>query len=341
MDEVIRRLLESDEPSVRYKTRVGVLGEDPESPSIEALRQKIKTSTRVTQLLSNLEPDGRIAPVGQVYKKWTGAHWVLASLADIGYPPGDPSLAPAVDQVVDWWLRPEGLREWICEEAPPPQKDRGVPIMQGRARRCASQQGNALFSAMAQGFADDRTEQLAACLLRWQWDDGGWNCDRHPEASHSSFWESLIPLRALARYAEDAGSPDARAAARRAAEVFLTRRLYRGAADGRIMNPRFTRLHYPRYWRYDVLFALKVMAEAGLIGDVRCSDALDLLESKRLPGGGWAAEERLYRTSALAATGRDLVDWGPVGRGRLNEWVTTDALTVLTAAGRTSPHPGE
>ncbi len=334
MDEMIPRLLESDEPSVRYKIRVGVLGEDAESPSIAALRRTIKKSPRVALLLSNRSPDGRIAPVGQVYKKWIGAHWVLASLADIGYPPGDSSLRPAVDQVVDWWLRPEGLLEWVCEEAPPPRRDRGVPIMDGRARRCASQQGNALFAALALGFADERTERLADCLLRWQWDDGGWNCDRRPEAVRSSFWESLIPLRALARYAAETGNPDSRAASRRAAEVFLQRRLYRRLADGGPMNPQFTRLHYPCYWRYDVLFALKVMTEAGLVGDPRCADALDLLESKRLPDGGWAAQERFYRTSSAAAGGRDLVDWGPVGRGRLNEWVTADVLVVLKAAGR-------
>jgi hypothetical protein len=35
----------------------------------------------------------------------------------------------------------------------------------------------------------------------------------------------------------------------------------------------------------------------------RCSDALDLLESKRLPGGGFAADTRHYSTSASAKGG--------------------------------------
>ncbi len=184
---------------------------------------------------------------------------------------------------------------------------------------------------------DERCHQLAECLIRWQWPDGGWNCDRRAEAAHSSFWESLIPLRGLARFAEATGDKDAKRAARRAAEVFLRHRLYRRITDGRIMNEQFTRLHYPCYWRYDILFSLKVMAEAGFIKDPRCGDALDLLQSKQLPDGGWPAEERFYRTAKTATSGCDLVSWSGVSKRMSNEWVTADALYVLRAAGRFDP----
>ena len=100
------------------------------------------------------------------------------------------------------------------------------------------------------------------------------------------------------------------------------------------MQDDFVKLHYPCYWRYDILFGLKVMAEAGFVGDKRCRDALRLLESKRLPQGGFPAEGRYYRVSDSAATGRSLVDWGGVSRKRMNEFVTVDALYVLKQAGR-------
>ena len=90
-------------------------------------------------------------------------------------------------------------------------------------------------------------------------------------------------------------------------------------------------------WRetLDILFGLKVMAEAGFLDDPRCVDALDLLESKRLPDGGFPAEASYYRvTHKTGARGRSLVDWGGVSRRCSNEWVTVDALAVLTAAGR-------
>lgn len=334
MGRFLESLLSSEEPSIRYKIRVGVLCEDRGTRSIGRLQCEIAQSSRVRALLRDRDERGRIRPVHHPYRKWIGAHWVLATLADIGYPSGDKRLIPIRDQVLDCWLAAEAIRERVCTEAPPPHKDRGVPIIQGRARRCASQQGNALFSVVALGLADERCIQLAELLLRWQWPDGGWNCDRRADATHSSFWESLIPLRGLARFAKATGDKNAARAAERAADVFLKRRLYRRLENGQVMNKEFTRLHYPCYWRYDNLFALKVLAEAGFIGDPRCEDALNFLESKRLPDGGWPAEERFYRTGKSPSSGCDLVSWGGVSKRRTNEWVSADALCVLRAAGR-------
>lgn len=321
MDLVIERLLASEEPSVRLKVRVGVLGEDPESPGIADLREEIRVSPRVRALLSERGPDGRVPY--HPYAKWYGAHWVLATLADLGYPPGDETLVPLRDQAYEWLLSKKHLR--------------GVPVIEGRARRCGSQEGNALWASLTLGLADERAGELARNLMRWQWPDGGWNCDVRPAAATSSFHETLIPMRALVLYAWVAGCDEAEAASRRAAEVFLERRLFRRRRDGEVMDERFLRLMYPSYWRYNILMGLRVMAEAGLVEDPRCAEALDVLESKRLPDGGFPAEERFYHTRAVPRpTGgsRSLVDWGGANRRRMNEWVTADALAVLKAAGR-------
>jgi hypothetical protein len=329
------RLLTSPEPSVRLKVRVDVLGEDAGSRAIRRLREEVRNSPRVFALLAGRDAEGRIGGA-HVYRKWTGAHWVMAALADLGYPAGDKALVPLRDQVFDCWLHPKDIEEHVCraDDTPRWRPHRGVPIINGRARRCASQQGNALWSALALGLMDDRCRQLAALLMRWQWPDGGWNCDTRPDAATSSFWESRLPLRALALYAQTTGSVEARRSAERAAEAFLSRKLFRRRRDGRVMNAQFLRLHYPCYWRYDILCGLRTMAEAGFIQDPRCAEALDLLESKRLPDGGWPAEERFYRTSNPAGSGMDVVDWGGVHKKRMNEWVTVHALAVLKAAGR-------
>jgi hypothetical protein len=110
--------------------------------------------------------------------------------------------------------------------------------------------------------------------------------------------------------------------------------MFKRETNGQVMNPQFLKLHYPCYWRYDVLAGLKVMAEAGFIRDDRCQEALDLLQEKRLPDGGWPAEARFYQNTDEKKSGYDLVDWGGVGKRRSNEWVTVDALYVLKEAGR-------
>lgn len=77
------------------------------------------------------------------------------------------------------------------------------------------------------------------------------------------------------------------------------------------------------------------MARIGRIRDPRCRAALDLLESKRLPDGGWPADARYYKSvSKTFKPHAENVDWGPTGKKRMNEWVTVDALAVLVAAGR-------
>ena len=45
----------------------------------------------------------------------------------------------------------------------------------------------------------------------------------------------------------------AREAADRAAELFLSHRLFRSLSDGEVIDRRWLALHYPPYWHYDVL----------------------------------------------------------------------------------------
>ena len=78
----------------------------------------------------------------------------------------------------------------------------------------------------------------------------------------------------------------------KASEVFLSRHMFRGKRNGQVVNAEFLKLHYPCYWHYDILFGLKVISECGLIKDPRCEEALNILESKELPDGGWPAEGR-------------------------------------------------
>jgi hypothetical protein len=331
--DMIEDLLGSDEPSIRWKLRTGVLGEDPTAPSMRALQAEVRESPPVRRLLDR-HVGYRSANAPQVYAKWQGAHWVLHTLADLGYPPGDPTLEPLRDRVLEAWLDPMFYVEFEADAKADAYKVRGVPVMDGRYRRCASQQGNALLAVIRLGLVDDRAERLVERLLHWQWPDGGWNCDKDPSADTSSFMETLPPMRALRAWAGLSGDTVAERAAERAVDVLLERGLYKRRRDGRIIHPEFTKLHYPLYWHYDVLAGLRAIAELGRIDDPRCADALDLIESKRLPDGGWPAEAKYYAHSTTVALGNDDVDWGGTSRRRSNPWVTVDALAVLRASGR-------
>src|SRR5438552_778837 len=211
MSKVTDQLLTSDEPSIRWKVLVNILDRKPGSARVTRLRAGISSSRRAKRLLSERNADGEIP--FHPYAKWYGAHWVLACLADMDYPSGDRSLIPLREQVYEWLLS-KG-------------HERGIHSIAGRVRRHASQEGNAVYYLLSLGLADDHTEVLAERLRQWQWPDGGWNCDSRPGAMNSSFTESLIPLRGLALHARLTGNKRSELAARRAAEVFLKRSLFK------------------------------------------------------------------------------------------------------------------
>ena len=64
--------------------------------------------------------------------------------------------------------------------------------------------------------------------------------------------------------------------------------------------------------------------------------ALDLLESKRLPGGGFAADVKYYKVVDVIrkGSGFSLVEWGLTSKRTMNEFVTLHTLAVLKQAGR-------
>ena len=168
-------------PEIRPKVLLYLDHLPANSAEVRQAQARLQETALVRQLLSDQNESGLIP--FHPYNKWFGAHWVLACLADLGYPPGDERLRLLLDQCYTWLLSRE--------------HESRIITLEGRVRRCASQEGNCVYYSLALGLADERTQQLAERLLRWQWADGGWNCDKRPAAHVSSFNETWLPLRGL------------------------------------------------------------------------------------------------------------------------------------------------
>src|SRR5712692_264300 len=108
LDEFLAALAGSDEPSIAYKARVQLLGEDPAAPDVVQLRDAIRCSARVRALLAERGSDGTIPH--HPYAKWYGAHWVLVALADLDYPADDIELILLREQVYALLFSAGGLR---------------------------------------------------------------------------------------------------------------------------------------------------------------------------------------------------------------------------------------
>jgi hypothetical protein len=317
-EEYLQFLKSHSESVIRWKINQGLMGNKPSLAETKNFIEYRDTSQVIRGLLSTQRSDG--SSMYHPYDKWFGSHWGLSILADLSYPAGDLSLKPLLEQCYGWLLSKD--------------HQNNIRTINGRVRRCASQEGNCVFYSLALGIADERTEELAARLIKWQWEDGGWNCDKRPNAAVSSFNETLIPLRGLAWYSKSTGDPKAKHAVDRAAELFLKRHLIWRLTDGSIIDPNFLILHYPNYWHYDILFALQVMSEAGYIQDSRCMESLDLLESKWLSDGGFPAEGKYYRVDEKKLSGHSKVDWGGTSKIHSNPYVSMNAFIVLKHSGR-------
>ena len=313
-----------ENPAVAYRARRLLAGESDRSPALRELRRAIGSSDMARRLLLALNGE-RFNP----YRKWQGPHWTLYSLAEIGFPPADRRLLPLRQRVIDWMFAPAFLK---------PPSTVFFPDQPRRPRRCASMEGNAIWSQLVLGIVDDEhVPLLVDRLVAFQWPDGGWNCDKRPGAHTSSVQETLAPLRGLAHWYRVTGDKRAVKTTKRATEFLLARRLLWRKRDGALIAPQWggpvDRIHYPVRF-YDVLSVLLVLAEMGLVRDRRCRDALDLLEHKRLADGTFPVEWTNVTKADRIRTRGTYADWGIVHRKRGHPLVTVDALYVLKEAGR-------
>ena len=301
-------LLASNEPGVVLQVKRDLLGEqDPPEAS------RVLEGPWVRALLAGQQADGGFGV--NVYGKWGGAHWRLVSLVELGVPAGETRCLAAAETVLAW-LTGKSHRM-------------GVKVIDGLARRCASQEGNALAVCCRLGLADDpRVELLAESLVGWQWPDGGWNCDPRATGRRSSFHESLAPMWGLHEYWAATGAAAAKDAADRTAELFLDHRLFRAGGNSEPIHPSFVALHYPPYWHYDILQALLVLSRMGRVRDARAADAVEILEQRRRPDGRWRAGARWWKPPGSKGSNVEVVDWGQDP----SEMVTLNALRVLRAS---------
>lgn len=298
-------LAASEEPAVRRAAHLEFLGTPWPGGTVNGGRI-------VSSLLSGQTPDGGFGV--HPYRKWTGAHWRLVSLVDLGVTGADaPTLLDAAGTVLDWLHSDQHVSR--------------IRTVNGLTRRCASQEGNALYVCSRLGMAaDPRVARLARDLIRWQWPDGGWNCDVDASGRRSSFHETLPAAKGLHAYWTASGDPAARAGAARAAELLLEHRLFKSTSTGRPIDPRWVKLRYPEFWHYGILPALLLTSRMGLAGDPRAQEAAGVLRGKMLPDGRWPVEGAWWNPPG--ARGQpDVTDWGRTGP---NEFVTLSAVRILS-----------
>jgi len=323
---VIDWLADPHYPAVRRLTFMRLHRRRSHDPEVRELDERLGDDPWVARLLAG---EWRTGTGGRVrvhaYKKWGGAHWRLVALAELGvttatHGAGD-ALAEAFEQTAGWLTGPGHARS-------------ARPI-DGRVRACASKEGNAIWAACRIGLGrHPGVASMVSHLLDWQWPDGGWNCDVRPAARHSSFNESWAPLRGLLAY-RSVASPRAAVSALdhaidRAADFFLRHQVVESERTGAIAHPSLTLLRWPPYWHYGLLPGLRVLHEAGRLGEPAAAAAVTRLQAMRRADGTWRPDGRWWRRPGTGGSNVEILDWGAEGEARM---LTLLAAEVLAAAG--------
>lgn len=281
---------------------------DASPAAIAADRARIPREGIGAQIFADQRPDGTWrraeAPA------WLTTLYSLLLLRAIGVDRSEPAIKTAVARL-ESGVRWNDLDN--CWELRP-RETGGNTFFEGEAEPCIN--GGALAIGACFGYP---AKSLARRLVGEQLEDGGWNCEA-PKSSRSSFHTTICVLEGLLEYERSVGSsPELASARRRGEEYLLERGLFRRLSTGKLANPEFLEFAFPPRYHYDVLRALDYFRSAGDQPDVRISDAVQLIESKRQADGRWLLD-RAYDEALTLPIGESV--------GEPSRWNTLRALRV-------------
>jgi hypothetical protein len=287
-------LLEEENPSVRYRALIDLVGHTPGDTEARAARAAIARLPLVQELLAAQHPDGHWGDDAAKPYTAQGTLGVLGILRTLAVPP-DERTAAGCDSL---------LRH--C------QHESGGFSMT-RARRsgifpCTT--GEHLPLLVYFGIEDDpRLRRAFEFVVEQACDDGGLDCGRY--AHRDCLWGAIAALNGLAVLPAGLRSPRSERGVQRMAGALLD-----AAYDFEGEHKRWLTFGVPRGW--DLLSALRALAAHGCARDPRFAPLLDVFLSRQDNRGRWTC-------GSVSRT------WPLEKRNRPGKWVTLDALRLLRA----------
>jgi len=332
-------LLEDDAPGVQYLTRLRLLDESATSRRMTTLRRRCNEYPPVAKMLESVDD----AISAGNYGKYRGAYWTLLFLAEMFADGRDPRVKKLADHVLAAQLENGGF-----------STDGGLKY------EIVCLTANTLRSLVHFGYGGDRRvldgyKRLAERILPHQ----GVPCIALQYSLHTSCKMTLPQtLRCLAVAPEMVPKSDMTRLRKLLVKQLFGVRVYHYVRpdvsayhaaladrpngvpervirlkwidehevgdDELLPKPGWKRFGFPRSYNPDLLEGMVALAELGARHDPALDDALDHIESKRLPDGRWKMEDSL--------NGKMLAD--VERKGRPSKWITLRAWMVLRHFGR-------
>jgi hypothetical protein len=262
-DEVIKWLLEDNQPSIRYLTLTQLLRKPDKDPEVQSAKEQITQRGWVADILSKQHLGGWWNSEESLYRpKYTSTNWMLLILSDLGLTKEDPRIGNACEL-------------WIRRFA---KSDGGFGTDTARkSEMCIV--GNTARALVKFGYVEHpRVKSAFQWLLNDQKENGGWRCGWRRGILDG--WEAMSAFEA---YPREKWTRSIKKAVERGAEFYLAREMHK---EGKRYEPWF-RFHYPVHYYYDLLVGLDFMTALGFGGDRRLKFAVSVLKEKRRPDGKW------------------------------------------------------
>jgi hypothetical protein len=301
-DNIAAWLLESTDPSLRYRAYTELLGHsDLEERSME-YRRAIDGSPALRRILGAMHPEGywlfrkKGTPLmvgdGVEYLSAATTHYCLAYLSEMGATRANPLVEKAADRYMglqsqdgDWYLHMSCLY------------------------------GYNIKTFLKLGYRDDeRIGKSVELLMGSIRSDNGYLCDMHEKKSGRRRVKSCIrgSVKALEAFAELGEEFWTHPSCMRLVDYFLDRGgIYKRGKDREYVNKDVQMLIFPFLWSSGLVQILYCLGKMGYGNDGRLKGAWDLLESKKEVSGEYP------------------LDWTPtqcpwkVGkRGTANKWIS-------------------
>jgi hypothetical protein len=271
-DQVVRWLLNEDQPSIRYLTLRELLGKTQNDSEVKHAKENITQVGWAKDILERQAPDGYWVRERSLFEpKYTATFWMILVLSDLGLTKEDPR----VDKAAQLWMNRSQTKDGGFEDYNCNAKEGHLCITANTAR-----------ALVKFGYEDHpKVRSAFRWLVENQAEKGGWSCWNFGGRQAGRDLDSWEPLSAFAVYPTQKWTRRMKLAVERAAEFYLERELHI-LPKGERYGPWY-RFHYPNHYYYDLLVGLNVMTALGYSDDKRISFALSLLKKKRRPDGRW------------------------------------------------------
>ena len=338
--DLMKWLLEKQNPSVRYFTLRDLLDKQENDPAVKETKTAIATSNIVSRILSKQKSTGFWEEAESPYHpKYKSTYWQVMTLAQLGMDRTDKRVEKACEFVLKLqhaeggfssYTESRALEEYEWMRTRTALKEKLQPEPEGWAKSLVTEHqyscltGNVCAAMLRIGYGGDpQVKKALKWLVKVQYSDGGWLCPywkAHIRDTHGCFYGTICPLEAFSEVPQDERSPEMRKATEKGAEFMLMHRLYKADHHKfRIINRQWLKLGFPWFYGYHILRGLSILVKLGYVNDERLSDAVSVLIQKRGKSGAWLLE--------AAPAGRMQTNIETVGKP--SKWITLNALKVL------------